>query len=363
MPKQPVAWLVATGRNWAIDRLRRERTLDAKRRLLQNELLTSAMDEFDVGEFDVDDSTIEDERLKLIFTCCHPALATEAQVALTLRVLGGLTTADIARAFLVSEETMKRRLTRAKSKIKATRIPFAVPPDRLLPNRISAVLAVIYLIFNEGFTDRADLAAEAIRLGDLLAELMTDEPEVYGLLALMLLHDSRRAARVVAGEFVPLAEQDRSRHDRAKIEAGRRALDRALALRRAPGPYVLQAAIASLQAEDSVDWNEVVMLYERLQALTGSPIVALNRAVAVAEAGAPGEALRIVDSLDLPGYRYLHSTRGALLSRLGRDDEAREAFERALRLTVTDVERQFVTRRLSELGVSDPGFGATPGVW
>ena len=344
MPQHPVAWLVATGRNRAIDRIRRERTLEDKRRLLQNDRLTATMD-----EIDLDDSTIQDERLELIFTCCHPALAVEAQVALTLRALGGLTTEEIARAFLVSEETMKRRLSRAKVKIKATAIPFAVPADRVLPDRLSAVLAVIYLIFNEGYTDRSDLAVEAIRLGRLLAELMADEPEVYGLLALMLLHDSRREARVVGGELIPLAEQDRSRHDQAKIEAGRSALDRALALRSPAGPYVLQAAIASLQAEEDIDWNEVTMLYERLERLTGSPVVALNRAVAVAEAGAPEQALELVDSLDLGEYRYLHSTRAELLRRLGRDDEAREAFERALRLAATDLERRFLVRRLSEL--------------
>jgi RNA polymerase sigma factor (sigma-70 family) len=346
VPQYPVAWLVATGRNRAIDRIRRERTLEGKRRLLQNDRLTATMDDIDI---DLDDSTIGDERLKLIFTCCHPALAADAQVALTLRALGGLTTEEIARAFLVSDETMKRRLSRAKAKIKATAIPFAVPADRLLPDRLSAVLAVIYLIFNEGYTDRSDLAAEAIRLGRLLAELMTDEPEVYGLIALMFLHDSRREARVVEGELIPLAEQDRSRHDRAKIDAGRSALEQALALRSATGPYVLQAAIASLQAEEDIDWSEVTLLYERLEGLTGSPIVALNRAVAIAETGAPERALEVVDSLDLGEYRYFHSTRAELLHRLGRDDEAREAFGRALRLAVTDPERQFLVRRLSEL--------------
>ncbi|HEY5246006.1 MAG TPA: sigma-70 family RNA polymerase sigma factor [Acidimicrobiales bacterium] len=346
VPQYPVGWLVATGRNRAIDRIRRERTLEGKRRLLQNDRLTATMDDIDL---DLDDSTIGDERLKLIFTCCHPALAADAQVALTLRALGGLTTEEIARAFLVSDETMKRRLSRAKAKIKATAIPFAVPADRLLPDRLSAVLAVIYLIFNEGYTDRSDLAAEAIRLGRLLAELMTDEPEVYGLIALMFLHDSRREARVVEGELIPLAEQDRSRHDRAKIDAGRSALEQALALRSATGPYVLQAAIASLQAEEDIDWSEVTLLYERLEGLTGSPIVALNRAVAIAEASAPERALELVDSLDLGEYRYFHSTRAELLHRLGRDDEAREAFGRALRLAVTDPERQFLVRRLSEL--------------
>ena len=344
VPQYPVAWLVATGRHRAIDRIRRERTLEGKRRLLQNDRLTATMD-----DIDLDDSTIGDERLKLIFTCCHPALAADAQVVLTLRALGGLTTEEIARAFLVSDETMKRRLSRAKAKIKATAIPFAVPADRVLPDRLSAVLAVIYLIFNEGFTDRGDLAAEAISLGRLLAELMTDEPEVYGLVALMLLHDSRRQARVVEGELIPLAEQDRSRHDRAKIDAGRSALEQALALRSVTGPYVLQAAIASLQAEEDIDWHEVSVLYERLELLTGSPVVALNRAVAVAEAGAPERALELVDSLDLAEYRYFHSTRAELLRRLGRDDEAREGFGRALQLAATDPERRFLARRLSEL--------------
>ncbi len=344
MPQHPVAWLVATGRNRAIDRVRRERTLEGKRRLLRNDWLTATMD-----DIDLDDGTIGDERLELIFTCCHPALAVEAQVALTLRALGGLTTEEIARAFLVSEETMKRRLSRAKARIKATGIPFAVPADRVLSDRLSAVLAVIYLIFNEGYTDRGDLATEAIRLGLLLTELMTDEAEVYGLVALMLLHDSRRQARVVNDELIPLADQDRSLHDQAKIDSGRSALEQALALRSTAGPYVLQAAIASLQADDDIDWNEVTVLYEHLERLTGSPVVALNRAVAVAETGAPERALELIDSLDLGEYRYFHSTRAELLRRLGRDDEAREAFERALQMAATDLERRFLVRRLSEL--------------
>jgi RNA polymerase sigma-70 factor, ECF subfamily len=343
-PRDPVAWLVITGRNRAIDRVRRERTLRAKTRLLEVDQPAATMD-----EIDLDETTIPDERLKLIFTCCHPALAVEAQVALTLRALGGLTTEEIARAFLVSEETMKRRLSRAKAKIKATAIPFAVPADRRLPDRLAAVLAVVYLIFNQGYPDRADLAAEAITLGRLLSDLMSDEPEVHGLLALMLLHDSRREARVVDGQLIPLAEQDRSRHDRAKVEAGRAALGRAMALRPAAERYVLQAAIASLQAEEEVDWDVVAVLYERLERLTGSPVVALNRAVAVAEAGAPERALELVDSLELGDYRYLHSTRAELLRRLGRQDEARTAFERALRLAVTDPERRFLARRLAGL--------------
>ncbi|BCI83145.1 RNA polymerase subunit sigma-24 [Mycolicibacterium sp. TY66] len=345
VPDAPVAWLVRTGRNVAIDRLRREQTLRAKTRLLHADQQAITMD-----DIDLDDSTIGDERLQLIFMCCHPALAREAQVALTLRALGGLTTAEIGRAFLVSEDTMKRRLSRAKTKIKATNIPFALPADPALPDRVSAVLAVVYLIFNQGFTERDDLAAEAIRLGCLLADLLADEPEAYGLLALMLLHDSRRAARVVDGRVVPLAEQDRALHDQAKIAAGRAALDRALALRLAAGPYVLQAAIASLQAEPVIDWHEVVVLYERLEALTGSPVVALNRAVAVAEAGDPARALELIDALDLGDYRYLPSTRAELLRRLGRAGEARTEFEHALVLATTEPERRFLERRLAELG-------------
>jgi predicted RNA polymerase sigma factor len=339
-----VAWLVATGRNRAIDRVRRELTLQDKTRLLGALQRGATMD-----EIDLDESTIPDERLELIFTCCHPALAVEAQVALTLRALGGLTTEEIARAFLVSEETMKRRLTRAKAKIRATAIPFAVPADPVLPDRLAAVLAVIYLIFNQGYTDRGDLAAEAIRLARLLAGLMADEPEVYGLFALMLLHDSRREARVVDGQLVPLAEQDRSHHDRGKVEEGRAALERALALQPAGGRYVLQAAIASLQAEEDVDWDEVAVLYERLEQLTGSPVVALNRAVAIAEAGRPERALELIDSLELGEYRYLYSTRAELLRRLGRHEEARAAFEHALRLAATDPERRLLARRLAAL--------------
>jgi RNA polymerase sigma-70 factor (ECF subfamily) len=334
---------VATGRNRAIDRIRRERTLRDKTRLLEADRPTVTMD-----GLDLDDSTIADERLELIFTCCHPALAVEAQVALTLRTLGGLTTEEIARAFLVSEETMKRRLSRAKAKIKATAIPFAVPADHRLPDRLAAVLAVVYLIFNQGYPDRGDLAAEAIRLGRLLAGLMADEPEVHGLLALLLLHDSRRHARLAGGELVPLAEQDRSLHDREQVRQGRAALERALALRPSAGPYVLQAAIASLQAEEEIDWPEVALLYERLQDLTGSPVVALNRAVAIAEAGQPERALEIVDALELGEYRYLYSTRAELLRRVGRANEARAAFAQALRLAATDAERRLLARRLRE---------------
>ncbi|WP_135457013.1 sigma-70 family RNA polymerase sigma factor [Mycobacterium sp. DL99] len=349
MPQAPVAWLVRTGRNRAIDRVRREQTRRTKTGLLRVDQRTVFLD-----DVDLDDNAIPDERLELIFMCCHPALATEAQVALTLRALGGLTTAEIARAFLVSEETMKRRLSRAKAKIKATNIPFGLPADRVLPDRVSAVLAVIYLIFNQGFTDRDDLAAEAIRLGRLVAGLKADEPEVHGLLALMLLHDSRRAARIVSGALIPLAEQDRSLHDQTKVDDGRAALDRALAMRRPGGPYVLQAAIASLQADPEIDWPAVVALYERLEYLTGSAVVGLNRAVATAEAGDPARALELMDALELGDYRYLPSSRAELLRRLGRDDEARQAFERALLLATTDPERRFLERRLSEFR-SRPG--------
>jgi RNA polymerase sigma-70 factor (ECF subfamily) len=297
---------------------------------------------------ELEDTPIPDERLELIFTCCHPALAIEGQVALTLRALGGLSTEEIARAFLVSEETMKRRLTRAKAKIKLSGIPFAVPDDHLLPDRLGAVLAVVYLIFNEGYSGRVDLAAEAVRLGRLLAGLMPDEPEVHGLLALMLIHHARRRARFSEQEIVLLADQDRALWDRAGIEAGREALERAIALR-GRGPFVLQAAIASLQADDPIDWEQVAALYEQLSALTGSPVVELNRAVAVAEAGEPVAALAIVDALELGEYRYVHSTRAELLRRLGRDEEAREAYRQALALSASEPERRFLERRLREL--------------
>ncbi len=300
------------------------------------------------------DTVIPDERLELLFACCHPALDIDAQVALTLRALGGLSTEEIARAFIVAPETMKRRLSRAKAKIKVAGIPFSVPPGHLLPERLAAVLAVIYLIFNEGYGGRLDLASDAIRLGRVLTELMPDESEVRGLLALMLLHDSRRDARLVAGELVLLADQDRSRWDRTELIAGRETLDRALALR-GRGPYVLQAAIASLQAEDRPDWPEIVALYGELARLTGSPVVELNRAVAIAEGGSPDAALRIADTLELDEYRYLHSTRAELLRRLHRDDEATRAYRRALELTDAEQERRFLERRLAELEARSEG--------
>jgi RNA polymerase sigma-70 factor (ECF subfamily) len=300
-------------------------------------------------EHEIDDTTIPDERLELVFTCCHPALAAEAQVALTLRALGGLTTEEIAAAFLVAPETMKRRLSRAKAKIKTAGIPFTVPADDVLPERLAAVLAVVYLIFNEGYGGRVDLAAEAIRLGRVLAALMPDEPEVHGLLALMLSHDGRRAARFDGDELVLLEDQDRSLYDSAQLAEARALIDRALALH-GRGPYVLQAAIAWLQAADPIDWPQVAALYEELAALTRSPVVELNRAVAIAQAGAPHEALRIVDRLDdLGDYQYLHSTRAELLRRLGRRDDARAAYERAVRLARTEPERRFLQRRLAEL--------------
>ena len=338
-PANPLGWLVATGRNRAIDRIRRQRTLAEKTRLL--EVPETTMDE-------IEDTVIKDERLKLIFTCCHPALGAEAQVALTLRALGGLTTEEIARAFLVSEETMKRRLSRAKRKIKHAGIPFQVPADHRLADRLDAVLAVIYLIFNEGYGGRGDLAAEAVRLGRLLVELMPDEPEARGLLALMLIHHARRGARFSGEDLVLLEDQDRSLWDQAGIAAGREELDRALTLR-GRGPYVLQAAIAALQVEEQIDWAEVAELYGRLAQITGSAVVELNRAVAVAQAGAVEDALEIVNRLQLGDYRYLESTRGELLRRLGRIDEARTAYERALSLSVSEAERRFLTGRLTDL--------------
>ena len=296
-----------------------------------------------------DETVFPDERLELLFTCCHPALALDAQVALTLRTLGGLTTDEIARAFLVPDATMAQRLVRAKRKIRSAGIPFRVPPAHLLPERLAAVLAVVYLVFNEGYGGRHDLAADAIRLGRAVAELMPDEPEAHGLLALMLLHDARRDARFTAGgDLVLLADQDRTQYDRAKIAAGRAELDRALALR-GRGPYVLQAAIASLHLDDPPDWREIAALYRELARVTGSPVVELNRAVAVAEAEGPEAALRLVDALELPDYRYLHATRGELLRRLGRHEEARAALLRALELTTHGPERRLLEQRLRDL--------------
>jgi RNA polymerase sigma-70 factor, ECF subfamily len=343
-PASPGAWIVTTARNKAIDRLRRERVLERKREELARLVALGADEEDDV-------TSIPDERLALVFTCCHPALAVEAQVALTLRLLGGLTTDEIARAFLTSEPTMAQRLVRAKRKIRGAGIPFRVPPDHLLPDRLVAVLATVYLIFNQGYSaHRNELATEAIRLGRTLASLMPDEPEAIGLLALMLLHDARREARLDgAGELVLLEDQDRTRWSWAQIEEGKDLLERALRLRQ-PGPYQLQAAIAALHTGDPTDWHEIALLYAELARLQPSPVVELNRAAAVAMAEGPELGLGLIGRLDgLDDYAPFHAARADLLRRLGRDGEAREAYGRALVLTVGEAERSFLERRLGEL--------------
>jgi RNA polymerase sigma-70 factor (ECF subfamily) len=360
IPRVPGAWLTTTARNRALDRLRRAASGAAKQR--EAAMLSSS--EPDPDAVRDDDSGVTDDRLRLIFTCCHPALAVDAQVALTLRTLAGLTTAEIARAFLVPEPTMAQRLVRAKHKIRNAGIPYRIPPAHLLPERTVAVLAVVYLLFNEGYSSssgtdlvRVDLCTEAIRLGETLTALMPDEPEALGLLALMLLHDARRAGRTdEVGDLVPLEEQDRSRWDRARIDEGTVVLDRSLRQSR-PGPYQVQAAIAAChtaarEAGDT-DWEEIAALYGELVRMTRSPVVELNRAVAVAMAEGPEAGLALVDALEatgaLSGYLYLHATRADLLRRLDRREQAATAYRTARDLASTDVERRYLDRRLAEL--------------